>query len=104
VLRDALVSDELWEAIEPWLPPECRWGGRPQIPNRAALAWIIYVLRHWAGLTTPHAAPGQREGEAATRGTPTATVIRCHQVQRRSGTVRCPHGRPSPAANLPCYR
>jgi transposase len=42
----ALVSDDFWEAIEPLLPPEppkCR-GGRPRIPDRAALAGIVFVL------------------------------------------------------------
>src|SRR5215207_9692428 len=42
----SLVPDALWEAIEPLLPPEppkpkC---GRPRLPDRAALAGIIFVL------------------------------------------------------------
>jgi transposase len=43
-----LVSADLWEAIAPWLPPERTdvRGGPPRISNRAALAGIIYVLRH----------------------------------------------------------
>lgn len=43
----SLVSDDLWEAIEPLLPKEpCKpKGGRPRIPDRAALAGIIFVLR-----------------------------------------------------------
>src|SRR5690349_23819698 len=43
----SLVSDDLWEAIEPLLPKEpCKpKGGRPRIPERAALAGIIFVLR-----------------------------------------------------------
>ena len=45
-LRGTLVSDELWDAIEPGLPPPRRWGGHPRIPDRAALAGIVYVLRH----------------------------------------------------------
>jgi transposase len=42
-----LVSDELWEAIEPLLPPEPPKpkGGRPRVPNRAALAGIVFVLK-----------------------------------------------------------
>ena len=40
------MSDELWEAIEPCLPPERRWGGHPRVPDRAALTGIVYVLRH----------------------------------------------------------
>jgi len=42
-----LVSDDLWEAIEPLLPkePPKPKGGRPRIPDRAALAGIIFILR-----------------------------------------------------------
>jgi transposase len=42
-----LVSDELWEAIEPLLPPELPKpkGARPRVPNRAALAGIVFVLK-----------------------------------------------------------
>ena len=41
------MSDELWEAIEPLLPPEPLKpkGGRPRVPNRAALAGIVFVLK-----------------------------------------------------------
>ena len=43
----SLVSDELWEATEPLLPPEPPKpkGGRPRVPNRAALAGIVFVLK-----------------------------------------------------------
>jgi transposase len=42
-----LVSDELWEAIEPLLPkePPKPKGGRPRIDDRAALAGIVFVLK-----------------------------------------------------------
>lgn len=42
-----LVSDELWGAIEPLLPeePPKPKGGRPGVPDRAALAGIIFVLK-----------------------------------------------------------
>ena len=42
-----LVSDELWIIIDPLLPPEPPKlnGGRPRVPDRAALAGIIYVLK-----------------------------------------------------------
>ena len=42
-----LVTDELWAAIEPLLPPEPPKprGGRPRCNNRAALAGIVFVLR-----------------------------------------------------------
>jgi transposase len=42
-----LVSDALWERIEPLLPPEPPKpkGGRPRIPDRACLTGIIFVLK-----------------------------------------------------------
>ncbi len=42
-----LVPDELWEIIEPLLPPEPPKpkGGRPRVDNRAALTGIIFVLK-----------------------------------------------------------
>ncbi len=42
-----LVSDALWAAIEPLLPPEPAKpkGGRPRVDDRAGLAGIIFVLR-----------------------------------------------------------
>jgi transposase len=43
----SLVSDDLWEAIAALLPKELPKpkGGRPRVPDRAALAGIIFVLR-----------------------------------------------------------
>ena len=42
-----LVTDELWEIVEPLLPPEPPKpkGGRPRVPNRAVLTGIIFVLK-----------------------------------------------------------
>ena len=42
-----LVSDELWSVIEPLLPPEPAKprGGRPRVPDRAALTGILFVLQ-----------------------------------------------------------
>src|ERR687894_1141880 len=42
-----LVTDELWEVIEPLLPeePPKPRGGRPRIDDRAALTGIIFVLK-----------------------------------------------------------
>src|SRR5215212_270669 len=42
-----LVTDELWEAIEPLLPeePPKPKGGRPRVPGRAALIGILFVLK-----------------------------------------------------------
>src|SRR5215207_5634196 len=43
----SLVSDGLWESIERLLPKEVSKpkGGRPRVPDRAALGGIIFVLR-----------------------------------------------------------
>jgi transposase len=43
----SLVSDELWELVEPLLPPEPPKlkGGRPRIPDRQALTGILFVLK-----------------------------------------------------------
>ncbi len=40
-----LLPGELWELIEPLLPPQPPRpkGGRPPIPNRAALTGILFV-------------------------------------------------------------
>jgi transposase len=42
-----LVSDELWEIVEPLLPkePPKPNGGRPRVDDRATLTGIIFVLR-----------------------------------------------------------
>ena len=42
-----LVSDELWASIKPLLPPAPPRpnGGRPRIPDRAALTGILFVLK-----------------------------------------------------------
>ena len=46
-----LVPDELWEIIEPLLPPPKPRpkGGRPPVPNRKALAGILFVLKTGIG-------------------------------------------------------
>ena len=45
--NDPITSD-LWAAIQPLLPPEpcTTHGGPSRVPHRAALAGILYVLRH----------------------------------------------------------
>jgi transposase len=43
---DDLVLEQLWQAIQPLLPtPGPRYGGRPRVDDRAALAGIVYQLR-----------------------------------------------------------
>src|SRR5918992_5072379 len=46
-MANVLVTDELWETIEPLLPPEppIPQGGRPRIDDRAALTGIVFVLK-----------------------------------------------------------
>jgi len=43
-----MVTDELWQYIEPFLPrpePRSPKGGRPPIDNRVALEGILFVLK-----------------------------------------------------------
>jgi transposase len=42
-----LVPDDLWTTLEPLLPPAAAKpkGGRPRVPDRVALAGILFVLR-----------------------------------------------------------
>ena len=42
-----LVSGTLWEVVEPLLPPVPAQpkGGRPRVPDRAALTGIVFVLK-----------------------------------------------------------
>ena len=46
---ERLVSDELWALVEPLLPtprkPKRGRTGRPRVPDRAALAGIVFVLK-----------------------------------------------------------
>jgi len=65
------MSDELWDVIEPLLteePPKPK-GGRPRVPDRAALTGILFVFkrgipwemlpqRRWAVLRNDLAALG----------------------------------------------
>jgi len=46
-MAKAIVSDELWNVVEPLLPqePPKPKGGRPRLSDRAALTGIIFVLR-----------------------------------------------------------
>jgi transposase len=53
-----VVSDALWEQIEPLLPPEPEpspLGGRPRVSNRQAFTGVVFVLRTgipWQALPT----------------------------------------------------
>ena len=47
MMAKPLLADELWERIKPHIPPEPPKpkGGRPRIPDRAALTGILFVLK-----------------------------------------------------------
>ena len=50
-----IVSDELWELIEPLLPKverRFRYPGRKRLPDRQALQGILFVLH--TGISWPH--------------------------------------------------
>jgi transposase len=53
-----IVSDDLWEQIEPLLPPEPEpspLGGRPRVTNRQAFTGVVFVLKTgipWQALPT----------------------------------------------------
>ena len=70
-----MVTDELWEIIEPLLPPEAPkpQGGRPRVEDRAALSGIIFVLKSgipWEMLCPKRwaVAPELRAGGACVSG------------------------------------
>ena len=46
-MASSLVSDALWSLFVPLLPPRPPRpkGGRPPVPDRAALAGILFVLK-----------------------------------------------------------
>src|SRR3712207_2986459 len=46
-MSTSLLPDDLWNIIAPLLPPEPPKpkGGRPRLPDRAALAGILFVLK-----------------------------------------------------------
>lgn len=47
LMAKPLLTDELWEQIEPLLPPQTPKpkGGRPRVPDRNCLTGILFVLR-----------------------------------------------------------
>ena len=47
MMAKPLLTDELWERIKRHIPPEPPKpeGGRPRIPDRAALSGILFVLQ-----------------------------------------------------------
>jgi transposase len=46
ITADTLVPEQLWQTIQPLLPPlPRRYGGRSRVDDRAALAGIVYAPR-----------------------------------------------------------
>lgn len=101
-----LVSDELWEIIEPLLPqePPEPYGGRPRVDDRAALSGIVFVLKNgipWEMLPqevlgeavdaiTPIRKPGGRPGRLRKRpkklrADKAYDFPRCRQALRKRG-------------------
>ncbi len=64
-----LVSDELWEAVEPLLPPEPPKpkGGRPRLSDRAALEGIAFVLATGTPWQEVSGSPGSPSGTTCWR-------------------------------------
>ena len=83
------LTDELWEAIRPHLPPRPRYnpkGGHPWCDDKAALRGILYLLREGA-LTHRF---GDREPMVASRGCyqiPEAYHVRQDQQARPARTA-----------------
>src|SRR6478672_2238450 len=62
-----IVSDELWELIEPLLPKverRFRYPGRKRLPDRAALQGILFVLH--TGISWTHLPPELGFGSGVT--------------------------------------
>src|SRR5580765_114754 len=62
-----IVSDELWELIEPLLPKverRFRYPGRKRLPDRAALQGILFVLH--TGISWTHLPPELGFGSGST--------------------------------------
>jgi len=112
------VPDKLWARIEPVLPPEPAkpWGGRPRVPDRVALAGMLYRLRtgcQWKAIprdfgsgSTCHLRLQQWEQAGVFRKIH-AELLRYYRKKRGlrwdwssldSATVKAPKGGATPAA------
>lgn len=83
-MRADLVPDDLWQRVAPLLPPAPEWRrcypGRLRVPDRAALAGVMYVLRTgvawrdvpWTGRTSGPSKGGSRRSRSAGTSPPQA--------------------------------
>ncbi len=39
------MTDELWEHLRPFLPPQKSWTGRPAVDHRMVIEGILFVIR-----------------------------------------------------------
>jgi len=62
-----LLSDELWAVLEPLIPPPPPQpkGGRKQVPNRATLSGILFVLK--SGIPWEFLPPGDHAADCPAR-------------------------------------
>lgn len=85
MLRDGVVSDELWDLLEPLMPPAGERGGRPWNDHRRTLEGIIWRFRvgaPWRDLPEefgPYQSVWQRHRLWSTDG----TYARMHAAVRR---------------------
>ena len=64
-----IVSDELWELVEPLLPKKerrFRYPGRKRLPDRQALQGILFVLH--TGIAWPHLPPSSASAPGSPAG------------------------------------
>jgi LysR family nitrogen assimilation transcriptional regulator len=79
------VSDELWAALQPLLPPERpkALGGRPRLPDRAVLAGILFMLRTglpWHAVPTELGCCGKTSWRRLREWQASGTWSQIHQV------------------------
>jgi len=103
------VPDELWAVIEPLLPaarpkPE---GGRPRVPDREALAGILFVLRtgvQWCQVSRELGCSGKTCWRACATGTRPASGRRCTALCWSSCTGRVLWTGAVLRSTVPAYR
>ncbi|MGW7434068.1 transposase [Streptomyces sp. NPDC054861] len=81
---DLVIPDDLWERVAPLLPPapeqRRRYSGRLRVPDRVALAGILFVLRTGVAWRDVPAEAVGCSGLTAWRGPPRRTTWRPGRV------------------------